>query len=411
MLNKNQIRELSYLVKVNSVEPIPNYDRVELAHINGWRCIVPKGRFVEGSIGVYFEIDSRAPADNPAFAFLEKRHYKIRTIKMCGVASQGLLMHPSDFGWENVYDDNAFIVGVYDGKNYHYPNDESRFLTKELGITYAEDEDNKRKGKIDPNAKYTSMKARHKKIFSNPAIKKMMKYRWFREFMFFFFGKKKDKPMSFPACFPYVHCTDECRIENAPELLKDKRPLIASEKLDGTSSTYIMSRSKKNKFEFYVCSRHVRQLTPDQKCYHNDNVYWNNAFKYNIEKYLKDYLIENPELTYVCIQGESVGSPQGNPLKLTEDDLYIFNFIRSDVGRISSIEGKEIIEGWGMKWVPIISTHWINPDTMEEMKELATGHSLVNPDVMREGIVYRSANDNALSFKNVSIEYLLKHNG
>ena len=50
------------------------------------------------------------------------------------------------------------------------------------------------------------------------------------------------------------------------------------------------------------------------------------------------------------------------------------------------------------------------PDTMEELKVLATGKSKVNPEVMREGIVYRSL-DGSDSFKNVSREYLLKHNG
>ena len=49
------------------------------------------------------------------------------------------------------------------------------------------------------------------------------------------------------------------------------------------------------------------------------------------------------------------------------------------------------------------------PDTMEELKELATGKSVVNPNVMREGLVYRSL-DGRDSFKNVSREYLLKHN-
>ena len=46
---------------------------------------------------------------------------------------------------------------------------------------------------------------------------------------------------------------------------------------------------------------------------------------------------------------------------------------------------------------------------MEELKVLATGKSQINPNVMREGIVYRSL-DGSDSFKNVSREYLLKHN-
>ena len=43
-------------------------------------------------------------------------------------------------------------------------------------------------------------------------------------------------------------------------------------------------------------------------------------------------------------------------------------------------------------------------------KALAEGKSVVNPDVLREGIVFRSL-DGKDSFKNVSVSYLLKHNG
>ena len=131
------------------------------------------------------------------------------------------------------------------------------------------------------------------------------------------------------------------------------------------------------------------------------------AFKYNIEAHLRQYLNDNPNLTYVCIQGESVGSVQGNPLKLSEDDLYIFNFITSMSGRLSTLAGKEIVEQWGMKWVPVLGIVDL-PTTMDKMKELATGKSAVNPSVLREGIVYRSL-DGKQSFKNVSNEYLMRH--
>ena len=47
---------------------------------------------------------------------------------------------------------------------------------------------------------------------------------------------------------------------------------------------------------------------------------------------------------------------------------------------------------------------------MEEMKLLADGNSLINPNVKREGCVYRDQLGQK-SFKNVSREYLLKiHN-
>jgi hypothetical protein len=158
-----------------------------------------------------------------------------------------------------------------------------------------------------------------------------------------------------------------------------------------------------------VCSRNVRQKDENQSCYHDHNIYWDMAFKYDIERHLREYLELYPQLDYVCIQGESVGSVQGNPLKLQEDDLYIFNFIRSDYGRVISLQGRDTVMGWGMKWVPILDIGFVLPDTMEEFKAMATAKSVVNPAVMREGIVLRNSKTD-LSFKNVSNEYLLKHN-
>ena len=134
------------------------------------------------------------------------------------------------------------------------------------------------------------------------------------------------------------------------------------------------------------------------------------AFKYDIENKLRKYLNENHWLTYVCIQGEGVGSVQGNPLKLQEDDLYVFNFIDSDTGRYASTVGKYVIESMGMKWVPILDTNYMMPTDMEEFKQFATAKSVVDPNVMREGIVLRDPT-NDFNFKNVSREYLLKHNG
>lgn len=416
MINPNtKERELAYVVLIDGIEPIPGYDRVEQAIVGGWHIIVQKDQFKVGDPAIYFEIDSKVPSDRECFAFLEKRKYKVKTLKMCKTISQGLLMHASDFGWSIKEDnDGTPVIETYiPGKDYelHRPDDESRFLTKILGVTYADDEDNQRKAKnIDPNAKYLSMKARHKKFFSNKFVKKMWKYPWFRKLCFFFMGKKKDKPREFPTKFPFVHKSDEERVENMPFILKDKEPWIKTQKIDGTSSTYILERIGKNKFEEYVCSRNVRQLTPSQKNYHTDiegNVYWMMADKYKIFDFLKSYLIEN-NLDYVCLQGETAGpSLQGNPHKFKEICFFGYNFIRSDTGRMNSIEAAKICKNAGIPWVPIADEAYILPDDMETLKLDADGPCLVG-EGPREGWVYRSL-DGQRSFKNVSREYLLKH--
>lgn len=388
----NDKRALAYVVTIDEIKPIEGYDRVEYARTNGWWVIVSKNDSLKvGDKCVYFEVDSKVNASDERFAFLEKRNYKIKTQKMCKVISQGLLMPLSLF--QELGD-----AGI------------NTDVTETLKVTYAVEEDNARKGKVDPDAKYKSMAARHQNIFKQPWARWFMRRKWGRKLMFMFFGKKKDNPRTFPTHFQFVHKTDEERCENMPWVLGYERPLIVTEKLDGTSSTYILERKKHNKYEFYVLSRNVRQADEKQECYHDHNIYWDMAFKYDIEKHLHEYLEENPDCPYVCIQGESVGSVQGNPLKLNEDDFYCFNFIDGRVGRVDSVVGKNIVEAWGIKWVPILDTDYHVPTDMEEFKQYATAKSVVNPDVMREGVVLRDP-VNDFSFKNVSREYLLKHNG
>lgn len=386
----NNKRALAYTTTINDISPIEGYDRVEYARVQGWGVIISKSdNFKVGDKCVYFEVDSLCPSSDKRFEFLEKRNYRIKTIKMCGVYSQGLIMPLSAF--PEISSDVGDFVDV----------------TDLLNIKYYVPEDNERKADI-PNSKPT-INRRYQYLYKKPLIKKLLKYKWFRSLFYALFGtRKKTNAKAFPTNFPYVHKTDEERIENLPHLLGYENPLIVTEKLDGTSCTYILERKKHGKFEFYVTSRNVRQLTPDQDCYHESNIYWELANKYKIEDKLKKYLEDNPTLDYVCIQGEGVGNVQGNPLKLKENDLYVFNFIRSDVGRLSSINGKNIISAWNMKWVPILDSSFKLPATMEEVKVISDGKSVVNPNVMREGLVFRDpAND--LSFKSVSRQYMLKH--
>lgn len=384
----NDRRALAYIQHVTNIRPIEGADNIEQCNVLGWNLICKKGEFHEGDPCVYIEIDSKVP-EREEFEFLRAKGFKVKTMKLgkFNCISQGLAMPQSAF---------KELTGLSEGTD----------VTDILGIKYSVQEDNARKGNGDPNAKYKSMAARHQKIFKQKWARWMMRRSWGRKIMFFFFGKKKDNPRGFPT---FVSKTDEERVENQPWRIGDGKTYLATEKLDGTSCTYALERKGHNKFEFYVCSRNVRQQDEKQECYHDHNIYWDLAFKYNIEQHLKDFLNQFSQLQWVCIQGEGVGSVQGNPLKLTEDDLYVFNFKESQTGRWSSMAGAGQVREWGMKWVPILGEVQM-PDTMEELKVLATGESKVNPDVMREGIVYRSL-DGSDSFKNVSREYLLKHNG
>lgn len=98
-------------VVVDDIEPMENADTLEVARVTGWRCVVKKGDFKKGDIALYFECDAALSAHDNRFEFLKERCYKkfnlhgklfdecirIRTMKLRGVLSQGLLMHPEMF--------------------------------------------------------------------------------------------------------------------------------------------------------------------------------------------------------------------------------------------------------------------------------------------------------------------------
>ena len=141
MLNKNGERELAYIVAVDKVDPIPGYDRIDVATVNGWHCVVQKG-MKPGDLAIYFEIDSLLPAGDERFSFCEKYKYRVKTQRMCKgtVISQGLLMPLDQF---------PELAGMNVGD----------FVTQKLGVIYYEPEENVRKAK--PEDKYKKMANRH----------------------------------------------------------------------------------------------------------------------------------------------------------------------------------------------------------------------------------------------------------
>ena len=408
MLNpKTNERELAYVVLIDGIEPIPGYDRVEQAIVGGWRVIVQKGQFKVGDPAIYFEIDSRVPADRECFAFLEKRKYKVKTLKMCKVISQGLLMHASDFSWDWYIDEGKNIPYIYNNQTEerYYPDNESRFLTKQLGVTYADNEDNQRKApSVD---KYKKMTARHPHLFKKPWARWMMKRSWGREVMFFFFGRKKDKKNGWPA---WVQKTDEERIENMPWILKNKNSWIVTEKVDGSSSTFTMKRGHFKKKEFYVCSRNVCFDSIDKPCYYDTNIYWEMAQKYNMYDVLSHLLDKMPQVEWITIQAEIFGeSVQRNTYGLTGREIRAFNLITSDKGRWNSCDMRALLENeYHIPCVPILNEAYILPDTVEELREYVNSQPSCIDGKIKEGIVCRSL-DGVQSFKCVSPEYLLKY--
>jgi RNA ligase (TIGR02306 family) len=94
-------RSLVTIQKVKAVTLIENSDFLEKVQIMGWQCVAKKGEFKAGDLGVYFEVDSFLPLDTRyeflrASSFRDNKDngvgFRIRTVKMRGELSQGLLL-------------------------------------------------------------------------------------------------------------------------------------------------------------------------------------------------------------------------------------------------------------------------------------------------------------------------------
>ena len=401
MLNpKTKQRELAYVVNIDRIEPIVGSDNCEAAIVGGWRVMTRKGTFQAGDKAVYFEIDSKVP-ETETFAFLAPKHYKVKTQKYTFggkglMISQGLLMSFEDFDW----DINAYEVGD--------------FLTEILGIKYSVVEDNKRKASVD---KYKRMAQRHAKLFkTNKLVQWLYTRTWGKKLLFLFLGNKRDKKAAFwPS---WVVKTDEERVQNLPQLFPpDDTEWFVTEKVDGTSTTFTMKRLKRNKYEFYVCSRNVCFDKPEkeEKLFYETNVYTEMAIKYNAEEVLKNILETHSEFEFVTIQGETYGkSVQQRDYHMDNVDFKAFNLIfgyrDGTVKRLNPREMTEILTNtYNIPCVPILNEHFKLPNSIDGMVAYADGDSVIDGDY-REGVVLRTA-DGVNSFKAVSNYYLTSKYG
>ena len=430
MLNSNGVRELAYVVKIDKIEPIVGSDNCEAAYVGGWHIMVRKETFKVGDLAIYFEIDSRLDTKKPEFAFLEKKHGAIKTQKYTfggkgNFISQGLLMHPSDFGWE-VCEAETFENGVpsmvkyidpKDGKNIY---EEGAFLTEKLGVTYYVPEDNSRKGK-GPN-KYEKMYLAHKKLFRNKFIKWLYSKDWGKKVLFVFLGRKAKKISDWPG--EWLKKTDEERAQNLPNLFPgDATEWIATEKIEGTSTTFAV-KGFGRKRQFYICSRNVVFNNPskEDRNFYKDtdgNVYLEMAEKYNVKEVMGKVLDElhekNNKVEFLTVQGETFGGTiQKRSYSTSEHDIRVFNiiigYIDGTTERLNPIEGTEFAKTQlNMPYVPIVDKHFKIPETCDELLAQAGGSSQIDGQ-MREGLVFRTY-DGVRSFKAVDNEFLLKfHN-
>lgn len=228
-------RKLASIRTISDIVPIEGADAIELAIVDGWKVVVAKniGHQIGNEV-VYCEIDSFLPIE-PEFEFLRKTSFKkigevegfrLKTIKLRGVTSQGLVLPLCDA---------IQVMKRRRGEVYDEMLIDGKDVSELLGIVKYE-----------------------------PPIPAELA------------GKVKGL---FPS---FLRKTDEIRCQNLTaeyeEYKKLGKAFYVTEKLDGSSATFYI-----NNDEFGVCSRNLELLETE------GNTFWKVARNLDLEKKMRDF--------------------------------------------------------------------------------------------------------------------------
>lgn len=359
-MSNSDFRKLASIQRVREIRPIEGADAIELAIINSWQVVVAKdvGHRVDDLV-VYCEIDSFLPI-REEFEFLRKSSYKkladgtegfrLKTIKLRGEVSQGLLLPLSVFG--------DFSWTAYEGLD----------VTDKLGIV-----------KYEPPI---------------PAELSGAAKGYFPSFI-----RKTDEER-------VQNLTREYE-----QWLEAGHHFYVTEKLDGSSATFYIKDGEFGVCSRNLELADPGEFVPGTVMCEDgierpkkENSFWKVAREMDIRAKL---LATGRNL---CLQGELIGEGiQGNPYKLRGQTVKFYSAFDIDKQqRLPMHEFLMLMGSLGYDTVPVINVGITLPHSIEQVLKNAEGKSVLNAGTEREGLVIRSL-DSKISFKAISNRFLLKN--
>lgn len=355
-------------VEIKEIEEVlthPNADRLDLVRLNEWFCVVQKGSYKAGDKCLYFPIDSVLPEAVESVIFPPESKVKlskgrVKTIKLRGAISQGLVVEPELFNLESlpIGSDVTEILGV---KKYEPP----------VGLSPQSNAKAVKKKYVNSNfKKYTSLE----------------------------------------------------NIKHYNNVFKEGEWVIATEKIHGTNfrcgyvpteANTIWKKVKKffgalPPYEFVYGSHNVQ--LQDKKRYGGyyksvKNVYLEAVEKYNLEKILK-----SGEVLYGEIYGDGIQKGYTYGCGPGERKMIAFDLMK-DGKYVDYIEMKNRFLIAGIDIAPEI---FVGMYQFETLKELSKGDSILDSrQKVREGLVIRPLTEQVCHMgrkilKLINDDYLLK---
>lgn len=113
------LRKLASIQVIKDIIPIKDADAIEVVRVLGWNVVVKKGEFKIGDKVIYCEVDSLFP-QKPEFEFLRKVNFRIKTIRLRGVYSQGICF-PLSILPVGVYNEGDDVTNLLEISKYEPP--------------------------------------------------------------------------------------------------------------------------------------------------------------------------------------------------------------------------------------------------------------------------------------------------
>jgi RNA ligase (TIGR02306 family) len=352
------MRKLVTVRKITDIKPITGADFIEEVWVGGWSVVCQKGIHKVNNFVVYFELDSFLPESDKRFESFMKFGtrtfngvvgHRIKTVRLKGVYSQGVIMPISEF---------PELGGVLDAE---------RDYSEDLGIVKWE------------MPEVTGFNGDAKGTFP-----------WFLR------KSDQERIQNLYGKLSNTHHNEE---------------FVGTLKMDGSSLTaFYVNGERYNNQGFGYCSRNQELKMPD---FEKEDFKQENEGKFyqgaaNSDLFVKAYTLHSLFGSYYAIQGELVGAGiQGNFEKF--DTYQVFAYDIFDIEKQEYVDYntfKRMAEAVDLQCVPVIyEAQHVLREPLKDILQLSNVRGLKAD--YAEGIVWREVNGNQ-SFKAISNFYLEK---
>ena len=353
---------ITEVCKITEIIAHPNADKLEIATVKGWQCIIQKDSYKINDLIIFIQPDTIVPESlikQFNLKFLRKNG-RVGVVKLRGIVSYGLII------------DNG--LGLVEGSE----------VSSILGLTKYEQQD----------------------VYESSPMSGIRQT-----------SKKKLNPNFFKYC-------DIENAKNYPDLFTTEDEIVVTEKVHGANARYGWLKRKQSnwfdmiwakifgEYEFVYGSRNVQiSSNLNYKGFYGEDVYGKAAKKLNLQTCLKQY----PDYEFF---GEVYG-PKIQDLHYGAKEVGVIFFDIKDTNTGKYLDYDEFYEVMRKTFLPSVPVFYRGKFDKDLILSMATGTSAIaygnNLKQIREGVVVKTTKEKTSVIgrtlvKFINPEYLIREN-